>query len=173
MGQRSTRPAGEDLEVGGDWHDTFALPDGRIAVVVGDVVGRGLVAASAMGQLRSAVRALAVARRAPAQLLGDLDVFVEQVPAAQYATLVYAEVDPDTGTACVASAGHLPALLLRDGAPPGLFMEGRSGPLGARGPRRRARPGRARAGPGATASCSTPTAWSSGAASRSTTGWSA
>ena len=124
-------PAGEDLEVGGDWHDTFALPDGRIAVVVGDVVGRGLVAASAMGQLRSAVRALAVARRAPAQLLADLDAFVEQVPAAQYATLVYAEVDPDTGTACVASAGHLPALLLRDGAPPQFFMAGRSGPLGA------------------------------------------
>jgi sigma-B regulation protein RsbU (phosphoserine phosphatase) len=123
-------PAGEDLEVGGDWHDTFALPDGRIAVVVGDVVGRGLVAASAMGQLRSAVRALAAARRAPAQLLADLDAFVEQVPTAQYATLVYAEVDPDTGATCFASAGHLPALLLRAGAPPQLFMDGRSGPLG-------------------------------------------
>ena len=52
--------AGSDvLEVGGDWFDAFELPDGRIAVTVGDVVGHGLGAAAAMGQLRTALAALA------------------------------------------------------------------------------------------------------------------
>ena len=86
----------EHLEVGGDWHDVFRLSGGRVGVVVGDVVGRGLRAASAMGQLRSAVRALAGARTSsrPA-MLEHLDTFVEQVEAARYATLAYAEVDPE------------------------------------------------------------------------------
>jgi serine phosphatase RsbU (regulator of sigma subunit) len=59
-------PAVEDLEVGGDWHDAFRLPAGTIGIAVGDVVGRGLLAATAMGQLRSAVRALAGAGLEPA-----------------------------------------------------------------------------------------------------------
>ena len=59
------QPAVEHLEVGGDWHDAFALPGGKVGIVVGDVVGRGLRAASAMGQLRSAVRALAGAGLGP------------------------------------------------------------------------------------------------------------
>lgn len=123
-------PAGENLEVGGDWYDMFTLPGGTVAVVVGDVVGRGLIAASAMGQLRSAARALAGARLGPAQVLSHLDTFVEQIPAAQYATLAYGEIDPATGDAVFASAGHLPPLLLRDRDPPQLFMGGRSTPLG-------------------------------------------
>jgi PAS domain S-box-containing protein len=131
-------PALEHLEVGGDWHDAFALPEGRVGITVGDVVGRGLAAASAMGQLRSAVRALAGAGIPPAEVLGHLDTFVEQLVEARYATLVYAEVDPATGTACCASAGHLPAVLLRAGAPPEMFMDGRSAPLGV--PGRDARP---------------------------------
>jgi PAS domain S-box-containing protein len=126
------RPAVEHLEVGGDWHDAFALPDGRLGIAIGDVVGRGVGAASAMGQLRSAVRALAGAAQTPAQVLGHLDVFVEQVVAARYATVLYAEVDPATGETCCASAGHLPLILLRDHAAPAaeLFMAGRSAPLG-------------------------------------------
>ena len=125
------RPAVEHLEVGGDWHDAFALPDGRLGIAVGDVVGRGLGAASAMGQLRSAVRALAGAELSPAQVLAHLDTFVEQVVAARYATLIYAEIDPATGAGVSASAGHLPAVLLRAGdAPPQILMAGRSAPLG-------------------------------------------
>jgi serine phosphatase RsbU (regulator of sigma subunit) len=123
-------PAGENLEVGGDWYDIFELPGGTVAVVVGDVVGRGLIAASAMGQLRSAARALAGARLGPAQVLTDLDTFVGQIPAAQYATLAYGEIDPADGRAVFASAGHLPPLLLRGSGPPQLFMGGRSAPLG-------------------------------------------
>ena len=59
------RPAEAQLEVGGDWYDTFELPDGKVGIVVGDVVGRGLPAAAAMGQLRSAVRALALTGLGP------------------------------------------------------------------------------------------------------------
>jgi PAS domain S-box-containing protein len=123
------RPAVPGLEVGGDWHDVFRLPGDRAGVVVGDVVGRGLPAASAMGQLRSAVRALAGAGHSPEAVLRHLDTFVEETPAAQYATLVYAEVDPATGTVVLAAAGHLPPVLF-GGGEPRLFDGGRSTPLG-------------------------------------------
>jgi PAS domain S-box-containing protein len=124
------RPAVQGLEVGGDWHDTFLLPDGRVAIAVGDVVGRGLVAATAMGQLRSAVRALAGAELGPAGVLGRLDTFVRGVEPARYATLAYAEIDPDRGAVTYACAGHLPPVWLAPGAAPELLMGGRSTPLG-------------------------------------------
>jgi hypothetical protein len=124
----------EHLEVGGDWHDAFRLAGGRVGIVVGDVVGRGLVAASAMGQLRSAVRALAGANLAPAAVLSHLDTFVEQVDAARYATLAYADVDPDTGSVAFASAGHLPPVMLDPGSVPRLFTDGLSPPLGVTAP---------------------------------------
>jgi PAS domain S-box-containing protein len=123
-------PAVEHLEVGGDWHDAFVLPGDRIGIVVGDVVGRGLGAASAMGQLRSAVRALAGADRRPGEVLAHLDTFVEEVEPARFATLAYAEVDPDSGEVTMASAGHMPPVLFGAGEPPRLYMGGRSTPLG-------------------------------------------
>ena len=120
----------EHLEVGGDWHDAFMLPGGRLGIAVGDVVGRGLRAASAMGQLRSAVRALAGSGLGPAEVLTHLDTFVEQVDAARYATLAYAEVDPDTGEIVLAAAGHMPPVIVEPGGAARTFMEGRSPPLG-------------------------------------------
>ena len=126
------QPAVEHLEVGGDWHDAFRLPGGKLAIVVGDVVGRGLPAASAMGQLRSAVRALAGTNLGPEAVLRHLDTFVDDVEAAQYATLVYAEVDPATGEIVLAAAGHLPPILL--GAEPEVYLGGRSTPLGITSP---------------------------------------
>ena len=68
-GLRVLPPAIDGLYVGGDWYDAFLLDDDRMALVVGDVVGRGLQAAAAMGQLRSAVRALAIADSGPGRLL--------------------------------------------------------------------------------------------------------
>jgi PAS domain S-box-containing protein len=124
----------EHLEVGGDWHDAFRLSGGRVGIVVGDVVGRGLVAASAMGQLRSAVRALAGADLEPAAVLRHLDTFVQQVEAACYATVAYAEVDPDSGRVAFAAAGHPPPVMLEPGRAPCLYMDGRSPPLGVRVP---------------------------------------
>ena len=132
------QPADEHLEVGGDWYDAFTLPGGSVGIVVGDVVGRGLAAASAMGQLRSAVRALAGAGMGPEAVTRHLDTFVAQAEATQYATLAYAEVDPDTGLVTFAAAGHLPPVLIGPGVEPRLFQGGRSTPLGITTPRCRA-----------------------------------
>jgi hypothetical protein len=127
------RPGVEMLEVGGDWYDVFLVEPGVLAFVVGDVVGRGLGAASAMGQLRSAVRAIAAPGVGPAPLLSRLDRFVEQVEAAALATLAYAQLDLATGVARYACAGHLPPVLLPAGAPGRLLWGGRSTPLGTYG----------------------------------------
>ncbi|MFI7578737.1 SpoIIE family protein phosphatase [Micromonospora sp. NPDC049497] len=126
------RPAGETLEVGGDWYDAFTTSSGSIGVVVGDVVGRGLRAASAMGQLRSAVRALGKARCSPAAVLRHMDDFVATLEAGQMTTLAYAELSLDTGVLRYACAGHPPPLLLPPGTEPRYLWEGRSGPLGTR-----------------------------------------
>lgn len=124
------RPGVEMLEVGGDWYDVFLVEPGVLGFVVGDVVGRGLAAASAMGQLRSAVRAVAGPGVGPARLLNRLDSFVEQVPAARMATLAYAELDLATGELRYACAGHPPPLLSPVHGSPELLWEGRSTPLG-------------------------------------------
>jgi serine phosphatase RsbU (regulator of sigma subunit)/anti-sigma regulatory factor (Ser/Thr protein kinase) len=124
------RPGIELLEVGGDWYDVFLARPGVLAVVVGDVVGRGLRAASAMGQLRSAVRAIAGAGTGPAALLTRLDHFVEQVEAAGMATIAYAELDLASGRLRYACAGHPPPLLVPDHVAPQLLWGGRSTPLG-------------------------------------------
>jgi len=127
----SYRPAVDGLDVGGDWYDAFRLDPDRVAVVVGDVVGRGLNAAAAMGQLRSAIRALATADSGPALLLDRLDRFVDGVEAADTATMVYAEVDVRTGVARYACAGHPPPVLVDSAGQSSLLWEGRSAPLGA------------------------------------------
>ncbi|MCU1431379.1 MAG: hypothetical protein JWP95_484 [Actinotalea sp.] len=124
------RPGVVTLQVGGDWYDAFLVQDEVLAVVVGDVVGRGLPAASAMGQLRSAVRAIAGPETGPAGLVTRLDRFVQQVEAAATATLAYAEIDLGTGRVRFLCAGHMPPLLLPVDGPPRLLWEGRSTPLG-------------------------------------------
>ena len=126
-------PGAAMLEVGGDWHDTFELPSGSIAFVVGDVVGHGLDAAMAMGQLRGAVRALAPIGD-PSDLLRNLDVFVEAVPEATMATLAYVELDPALGSLRYAAAGHPPPLVASPDGTTRLLWDGRSAPLGATGP---------------------------------------
>jgi PAS domain S-box-containing protein len=123
-------PAVRGLQVGGDWHDAFAIRPGLVAVVVGDIVGRGLAAASAMGRLRSAVRALAVAGYGPAALFEQLDAFAAIDRATRMATAVYVELELETRRVRMASAGHPPALLIEPGAAPRYLWEGRSAPLG-------------------------------------------
>ena len=125
-------PSVSSLDVGGDWHDTFAAAEGTVGVVVGDVVGRGIEAATAMGQLRSAARALGGAGFGPAEVLERLDRFVDQLPRARFATVAYAELELRTGRLRYSSAGHPPPLLLQPGEPGVLLWDGRSTPLGAR-----------------------------------------
>jgi len=123
-------PATLTLEVGGDWHDAFALDDGRIAVLVGDVVGHGIHAAAAMGQLRSAIRALAMGGNGPSAVLGQLDRYVMATGVGEIATVVLAELDPATGSVVYACAGHPPPLLVDPNRPSRSLMDGRSAPLG-------------------------------------------
>jgi serine phosphatase RsbU (regulator of sigma subunit)/integral membrane sensor domain MASE1 len=106
------RPSDERLEVGGDWYDTLMLPGGRIGVAVGDVVGHGLEAAAAMGQLRTAVAALAPDCASPTQLLEQLDDFAKRSNGMRYSTACYATLDPASGAVEHASAGHPPILLV-------------------------------------------------------------
>jgi serine/threonine-protein kinase RsbW len=133
------QPGVGTLEVGGDFFDSFWVRDGVLGLAVGDVVGRGLSAASGMGQLRSGLRALAGTGLGPAGVLEQLDRFADGVVSARAATVVYVEVDLADGTARYTCAGHPPPLLApHDGAP--VFLEdGRSIPLGLFGmPPRRA-----------------------------------
>ena len=100
------------LEVGGDWYDVFPLADGRVALTVGDVVGHGLAAAAAMGQLRTALAALARYTESPGELLTRLDTFVATTGTTDFATVCYGVLDPATGVFEYASAGHPPILLV-------------------------------------------------------------
>ena len=105
--------AGSDLlEVGGDWFDAFDLPDGRIAVTVGDVVGHGLSAAAAMGQVRTALAALADHAKGPGEVLMRLEGFLARHETTDFATVCYAVIDPATGLVEYASAGHPPILVV-------------------------------------------------------------
>jgi serine phosphatase RsbU (regulator of sigma subunit)/integral membrane sensor domain MASE1 len=106
------RPSDERLEVGGDWYETLALPGDRVGVAVGDVVGHGLEAAAAMGQLRTAVAALAPDCASPVDLLEQLDQFAQKSEAMAYSTACFAALDPATGAVTYASAGHPPILLI-------------------------------------------------------------
>ncbi|MFE4867485.1 PAS domain S-box protein [Streptomyces sp. NPDC056682] len=103
-------PARQGLGVGGDWFDLIALGGGRVGVLIGDVMGRGLEAAAVMGQLRSASHALAKTGMPPWQLMRALDAVVSELPD-QLVTCCYLILDPDESTLTVCSAGHLPVLL--------------------------------------------------------------
>lgn len=130
------RPGVQALEVGGDWYDVFLVREDVLAIAVGDVVGRGLHAAAAMGQLRSAVRAVAD-RSGPAALLAQLDRFVTRTGVGFMATLAFAEVDLGTGHVRYACAGHLPPLLVPSADHASAFLwGGRSTPLGVADPGR-------------------------------------
>ncbi|MFI0937043.1 SpoIIE family protein phosphatase [Streptomyces sp. NPDC021019] len=107
------QPGGTDAAVGGDWYDVITLGAGRTALVIGDVMGRGVRAAAVMGQLRTAVRAYARLDLPPHEVIQLLDGLAAEIDASQIATCVYAVHDPNEGQLVYASAGHLP-ILVRD-----------------------------------------------------------
>ncbi len=104
-------PGTAGTHVGGDWYDVVPLEDGRVAVVIGDVMGRGLRAAAMMGQLRAMARAHLSEEVSPAEVLHRLDRALSRMEAEQIATVVLGLLDPADRTLVVASAGHLPPLL--------------------------------------------------------------
>jgi PAS domain S-box-containing protein len=128
------RPARNGPAVGGDWYDAFWVARDLLAVVVGDVVGRGVHAAAAMGQLRTAIRALASVTPQPAQVLEALDRFVDDLPAANSATVVYGLLDLTTGRLRYACAGHPPPVLVHGSGEATVLWGGRWVPLGIRVP---------------------------------------
>jgi PAS domain S-box-containing protein len=124
-------------DVGGDWYDVFRLPDRRLAVAVGDVMGKGLLAAAGMGRVRNALRALALTDPRPAAVLAGLDrLFTATELEEQVTTVTYLVIDPETGEGQAGNAGHPPTLLLTPGALPVLDSAEAGTPLGWASPRR-------------------------------------
>ncbi|NUP76266.1 MAG: SpoIIE family protein phosphatase [Nonomuraea sp.] len=107
------RSGSRHVQVGGDWYDAFVLQDGRVAAVVGDVMGKGDKAAAGMGRIRNAMRALALTNPPPAAVLTGLDrVFEATEEEEQVTTLAYMVVEPVTGEGTLAMAGHPPPVLV-------------------------------------------------------------
>jgi serine phosphatase RsbU (regulator of sigma subunit)/anti-sigma regulatory factor (Ser/Thr protein kinase) len=125
------RPGEGEAELGGDWYDAFVLPNGDVGVALGDVVSRGLRAASVTAQLRNALRAYALDGHSPAEALSRLSRLTRSLERRDMATLVYLAVDPATGRALIASAGHPPPLLLDPDGRARFLEVPQSVPLGA------------------------------------------
>ncbi|HET6623628.1 MAG TPA: SpoIIE family protein phosphatase [Gaiellaceae bacterium] len=123
-------PGTLDLNVGGDWFDAISLSDGRLGIVVGDVVGKGVQAAATMAQLRNGLRAFSLDRMKPSSTVARLDRLAGEVLETAFATVLYAVVDPQALVCRYTSAGHPPAVVAHaDGRVE--FLEGGRGlPLG-------------------------------------------
>jgi hypothetical protein len=104
-------PASGELDFAGDWYDACALPDGRLFLAVGDVAGRGPRAASAMTRVRAALQVLAVEGLRPKAMLDRLNRYLDAVGADDVATVAVVALEPISGRAEIASAGHVPAML--------------------------------------------------------------
>jgi PAS domain S-box-containing protein len=126
------QPATRPLQVGGDWYDVLDLDDGRIGLIVGDCVGHGLSAATVMGQLRSACRALLLEQPSPGAALASVDRFADRLPDAQCTTAFCAVLDPSTGELVYSSAGHTPPIVVEADGTKRTLRGGRSIPLGVR-----------------------------------------
>jgi serine phosphatase RsbU (regulator of sigma subunit) len=107
-------PGTVDVEVGGDFYDVVALPSGAVGFAIGDVVGHDLTAAAMMGQLRSVFRALITVTTGPGALVAQLQGNWATLGLPRLATALFARLDVATGELRIASAGHLPPLLVTD-----------------------------------------------------------
>ncbi|WP_406864361.1 SpoIIE family protein phosphatase [Streptomyces sp. HUAS MG47] len=106
-------PSAQGMDVGGDWYDVIPLSAGRVALVVGDVMGHGLAEAATMGRLRTAVKTLTDLELPPAEIMSRLNDIVGELGADYYATCLYALYDSTTGTCTIGGAGHPPPAVVR------------------------------------------------------------
>jgi PAS domain S-box-containing protein len=125
------RPAAAESGVGGDWYDVIPIPGGGAGLVMGDVAGKGLPAASMVGRLRSALRAYALEGHDPAMVVQQLNRLVwTEAGESEMVTLLYVVVDPTEGVARWVNAGHPPPLLVGGNGRPKFLEGGTSVPLG-------------------------------------------
>src|SRR4029453_4917757 len=123
-------PGARGASIGGDWYDVLERPDGRVALVGGDVAGHGLRAAASMGQLRNAFRAYGMVEASPAEVVARINRLVMSGVEQVMATVLYLVLDRESGEVAWSAAGHPPPLVIAsDGSH---FLEGgRSVPIGA------------------------------------------
>ncbi|HEY3866747.1 MAG TPA: SpoIIE family protein phosphatase [Actinocrinis sp.] len=121
--------AGSDSAAGGDWYDAVPLPDGRVALIVGDVVGNGPAASAAMGRLQTVLHERLAAGADVLDAVKATDTAARTIRGARAATACVMVIDPATGALTYCTAGHPPPLLLRGKTP--CYLTGTdSGPLG-------------------------------------------
>jgi serine phosphatase RsbU (regulator of sigma subunit)/anti-sigma regulatory factor (Ser/Thr protein kinase) len=125
-------PAGSGVKVGGDWYDVVQLTNGRVAFVIGDVVGRGVLAAAVMAEIRTAVRAYLMQGHQIADVVSMLNELFVSMSRRRGATLSIVELDPDAEELEAVSAGHLPSLLIEPGGEARLLEETHGPPVGVR-----------------------------------------
>jgi serine phosphatase RsbU (regulator of sigma subunit)/anti-sigma regulatory factor (Ser/Thr protein kinase) len=123
-------PAAAGLKVGGDWYDVFPLDDGRVALVTGDVVGRGLSAAAVMAESRTALRAYSMETQDPLRVVMMLNGLLLTLGGKRSATLIFMALDLETGGVVAVNAGHPPPLLLHGDGRCEYVAEASGPPLG-------------------------------------------
>jgi GAF domain-containing protein len=127
---------GGRVGVGGDFYDAVPLPDGSLALAIGDVMGHGVAAAAAMAQIRAATRAFLSLDPDPATVVGHLDTMFARLEITQLVTMFYAVADLAAGTLSFTNAGHYPALVVAADAEPVSLATPPRLPLGAGGDER-------------------------------------
>ncbi|HET9095886.1 MAG TPA: SpoIIE family protein phosphatase, partial [Candidatus Baltobacteraceae bacterium] len=123
------RPASDEAEIGGDWYDAFALPDGRIAISMGDVAGHGLEAATVMGEIRQAMRTTAVGEHSPSNVLNHINSVINLRKSIGMVTAIFGYYEPGRRELTYAVAGHPPPIITIAGGFSG-FLPGGGMPLG-------------------------------------------
>jgi serine phosphatase RsbU (regulator of sigma subunit) len=108
------RPSRDGLDIGGDWYDAFVMPDGAVALEIGDAQGHDVDAAAFMGQVRASMRAIAAHEPGPATVLARTNELLVTIGAARFASCTMLRIDPGDGRVTGASAGHVPLLYARD-----------------------------------------------------------
>jgi serine phosphatase RsbU (regulator of sigma subunit)/anti-sigma regulatory factor (Ser/Thr protein kinase) len=125
-------PAGSGVKIGGDWYDVFQLASGRIAFVIGDVVGRGVRAASVMAEIRTALRAYMVQGHELTAVVSMLNELLVSMGRDRGATLSILELDPSAEELKAVTAGHLPPLLIEPDGRARLLEQRHGLPVGVR-----------------------------------------
>ena len=124
-------PGGDELEhVGGDWYDAVSTPDGTLALVVGDVMGRGVRAATTMIRVRAGIRGLLTVDPAPQAVLAAADEMMTRDAPDQFVTAMAMLVAPSTGAITLSNAGHVPATLVHADGRTEVLGTGSGVPLG-------------------------------------------